>query len=352
MWFAYSWFDGEDGTCPTHAAPPSSRVLHTGREYTVGRKEGAVDLCIPLFRISRMAGTLRVTAMTPEQVSDPSCVPQVFWTMHARSKSGSLIEGYRGKNRVEQRIRVDSPVPLSDRARVRLVGDVYLEVRWVACTFGIVRVPALDSEDARIRAAASGAHLVFVRESLDVRCTHLCVAHVRPNRMQLLALVRGLPIVTAAYVEAALACPSESAWPDSRFYTPPLDARLTPETPISAAQLAPVGRRAFLFRGTTLVFLLPGRERRYVGGRLTQTDLEELAAAAEAHVVVHDVSRHPLATVKEAIAVLKDAQSASDAHWSASAAVVPVQETFVLCGETGAPWAATVAEAAQRYVIG
>lgn len=250
---------------PSCAAPPTSRVLHTGREYTVGRKEGAVDLCIPMLRVSRMAGTLQVASMTAEQLSDPSYIPQVCWIMHARSKTGSLVETYRGKNRVEQRIRVETPIPLTDRARVRLVNDVSLELHWVPCTVGIVRVPSLEAEDVRRRACASGVHLVVVRESLDVRCTHLCVAHVRPNRTQLLALVRGIPIVTAAYVEAAIACPAESAWPDSRLYVPPLDARIALDTPLSTSQLAPSPKRATLFRGTTLVFVLPGLERRYVG---------------------------------------------------------------------------------------
>ncbi|WFD48436.1 hypothetical protein GLX27_003106 [Malassezia furfur] len=324
--------------------PPISRVLHTGREYTVGRKEGAVDLCIPMLRVSRMAGTLQVASMTAEQLSDPSYIPQVCWIMHARSKTGSLVETYRGKNRVEQRIRVETPIPLTDRARVRLVNDVSLELHWVPCTVGIVRVPSLEAEDVRRRACASGVHLVVVRESLDVRCTHLCVAHVRPNRTQLLALVRGIPIVTAAYVEAAIACPAESAWPDSRLYVPPLDARIALDTPLSTSQLAPSPKRATLFRGTTLVFVLPGLERRY-------TDFEQLAVAAEGHVVVRDLRRHPLHTVRDAEQMLREAQATADAHWAAQSTPVPVQETYVLCDDAAAPWAATVAEAAQRSRI-
>lgn len=248
----------------TYAAPPTSRVLHTGREYTLGRKEGAVDLCIPLFRISRLAGTLYVAPMPLDAVPNADVIPKVTWTLHNKSKSGSVVESYRGKNRTEQRIRVDSPVPLVDRARVRLVGDVYAEVRWVPCTIGFLRVPALESDEVQQRAAQCGVHLVSAKHGLDARCTHLCVANVRPNKTQLLALVRGLLIVSEAFVSAVLACPSESAWPDSRLYTPPLDMRLGPDAHISAAQLAPSSRRSSLFRGTTLVIVLPGHERRYV----------------------------------------------------------------------------------------
>ncbi|WFC96016.1 hypothetical protein MBRA1_002672 [Malassezia brasiliensis] len=327
MWFVHSWFDGEDG-----------------REYTVGRKEGAVDLCIPMLRVSRMAGTLQVAPMSAEQLGDPAYIPQVCWIMHARSKTGSLVETFRGKNRVEQRIRVETPIPLTDRARVRLVNDVSLELHWVPCTVGIVRVPSLEAEDVRRRACASGVHLVTVRESLDVRCTHLCVAHVRPNRTQLLALVRGIPIVTAAYIEAAIACPAERVWPESRLYVPPLDARLALDTPLSTSQLAPSSKRAMLFRGTTLVFVLPGPERRYA-------DFEQLAVAAEGHVVVHDLRKHPLGSVRDAEHMLREAQAAADAHWAARPMPVPVQETFVLCGETTAPWTPLVTEAAQRSRI-
>lgn len=295
-----------------------------------------------------MAGTLRVAALPEEAVADPSYVPQVYWTMHTKSKSGSLVESYRGKNLVEQRVRVDTPIALGDRARVRLVHDVYLELRWVPCTVATLRVPQLDSDEVRRRARACGLHLVSAKQTLDTRCTHLCVAHVRPNRTQLLALVHGLPIVSTAYVEALLACPSESAWPDARLYVPPLDARLGPDAPLSLTQLAPSSRRAALFRGTTLVFVLPGRERRYVRTILTQTDLQELAEAAEGHVVVHDLCQCPLPTIHEARDMLRAAQAASDAHWAMRRDMTPVPAAFVLCGEPSAPWVPQVIAAAQQ----
>ena len=66
--------------------------------------------------------------------------------------------------------------------------------------------------------------------------------------------------------------------------------------------------------------------------------------------MVRDLRRHPLHTVRDAEQMLREAQATADAHWAAQSTPVPVQETYVLCDDAAAPWAATVAEAVQRYV--
>lgn len=82
---------------------------------------------------------------------------------------------------------------------------------------------------------------------------------------------------------------------------------------------------------------------------LTQSDLVELAEAAEGHVCTHDMSTHPLRSHDDAMRMLRDAQAASRAYWAKSTAIVPVQETFVLCGDaSGASWPLLMEETAQR----
>lgn len=66
--------------------------------------------------------------------------------------------------------------------------------------------------------------------------------------------------------------------------------------------------------------------------------------------MVHDLRKHPLGSVGDAEHMLREAQAAAEAHWAARPTPVPVQETFVLCGETTAPWTSLVTEAARRYV--
>ena len=82
---------------------------------------------------------------------------------------------------------------------------------------------------------------------------------------------------------------------------------------------------------------------------LTQSDLVELAEAAEGHVCTHDMSTHPLRAHDDAMRMLCGAQAASREYWAKSTAIVPVQEAFVLCGDaSGASWPSLMEESAQR----
>ena len=79
--------------------------------------------------------------------------------MQANSKSGNVVEGYRGRNRVEQRVRVDTPTLLQDGSRVWLVPGVYAELQWKPLVISALRMPSLDTDDVRARAASMGCLL-------------------------------------------------------------------------------------------------------------------------------------------------------------------------------------------------
>ncbi|WFD44419.1 hypothetical protein MPSI1_003087 [Malassezia psittaci] len=323
---------------------PSTRILHTNREYTVGRKESTVDICVPILRISRLAGTLRVGAMPVDKLGEASFRPKLEWVMHAHSKSGALIDTFRGKNRVEQRIRVETPVPLGDRTRIRLLNDIYLEMRWVPLTIGIVRLPELDTDSVHEQARACGMHLIYHHEVWDPQYTHLCVAKFRANRIQLLALVRSVPIVTQEFLRAAFCCSSQETLPDYRQYLPPLDPLLVPITAFSASKLRPDDRRANLFHGVNLIFVLPGRERRF-------TDYQELATAAGAHVLVMDMRQNPAHTIQEAQDQLRGAQQSLKNVWSSSVIPVLQPQTFVVFGDDAAESVMNMKEASHSEGI-
>ncbi|PKI82870.1 hypothetical protein MVES1_003693 [Malassezia vespertilionis] len=335
MWLVRAWFDGEE-------AQPTARILHTGRSYTLGRKEGATDLCIPIFRISRMAGVLTIGAMPQDRVQDTTFQPSISWTMHSGSKSGAVVESYRGRNRIEQRVRVETPLPLKSGARIRLFADTYAEVEWVQLALGYLRSPSLLSSSAQEQAALFGIHLVSAKHGLDAGCTHLCIPHVRPTKTQLLALVRGLPLVTAAFLDAIYACASMRVWsmPSVSLFLPPPDPQLPSAEQIPAALLAPSGRRAALFRGTALVLIVEREERR-------DTDLAELAAAAEAHVSIHAMQSSPLDR-QGMMLMLTAVRARADVHWDGMRAPVLRRGVYMLCDAGLAPATVELAAAASE----
>lgn len=211
--------------------------------------------------------------------------------MHASSKAGNLIEGYRGRNRFQQRVRPETPIPMHDGDTICLVPGITATLRWQPITVCLVRVPSLAT--AHLAAARLGLHLVPPAQVAEA--THVCVPAVRPNKTQLLALVYGCPLVSDTFVQTLLHWPPEAAWamPDPSAFLPPMDARLTPEAHIPRTQLVPDARRRHLFQGATLVLVIPGAARRY-------TDMAELAQAAGADVHIHDVSVHPWPDAHEA----------------------------------------------------
>lgn len=311
----------------TDAEPPSVRLLCSGR-HTLGRKEGAVDLLVPIFRVSRLAGVIVVSDVAAADAADPATRAQVTWTMQANSKSGNVVEGYRGRNRVEQRVRVDTPTLLQDGSRVWLVPGVYAELQWKPLVISALRMPSLDTDDVRARAASMGVHIVSSQQGLDSATTHLCVPAVRPNKTQLLALVRGVPLVSEAFVHAVLASADTVApWtlPDANAFLPPLDARLGTDAVLPAEQLRPDTRRATLFADTSMALVLPRRERRF-------SDLAELAQAAGAHVRMYDTSTKRLDT-PGADALISDLRAAAAEHWAAEG---HAGRLFVLCDDDNA----------------
>lgn len=266
-------------------APLSDRVLYGGHTYTLGRKEGAVDLLVPVGRLSRHTGTIHVTSVAPAQVHEPEVRAKVTWTMQMGSKAGGMIETWRDRNRVEQRIRVDTPYPLEDGARIRLVAGVYAELRWIPCVVQLVRTPSLDTPEVRQAAATAGVHLVTMASGLHPAATHICVAHVRPNKTQLLALVQGLPLVSTAFVAQVCECRPMSCpytFPDVLTYTPPSDPSLHRDEQIPSELLAPRPERAHVLAHCVLLFWVPTLERMYM-------DMADLAQAAGAHVDMLEV---------------------------------------------------------------
>ena len=133
---------------PLTPEPPSLRALLTDRAYTLGRKHGAVDLLVPVVRISRFSGTLTIGAMHDEDVARPGMRPSVTWTLHASSKAGSLVEGFRGRNRFQQRVRPETPMPLHDGDTLCLVPGVTATLRWQPLTVCVARVPSLETHAA------------------------------------------------------------------------------------------------------------------------------------------------------------------------------------------------------------
>lgn len=328
MWLLASHFAGEQGACGELTAEPlSERILHTERSYTLGRKHGAVDLLVPVARISRLSGTLTIGALHARDVANPTVRPSVTWTMHATSKAGNLIEGMRGRNRFQQRVRPDTPMPLHDGDTICLVPGITATLRWQPLTVCIVRVPTLDTPAVRAAAARVGLHLV---PPAQLAASHqVCVPAVRPNKTQLLALVHGIPLVSEAFVQALLELPSGAPWtaPDPSAFLPPSDARLPPDAYIPRAQLQPDERRRHLFQGLALFLVVAGSVRRSM-------DMIELAQAAGADVHVHDVTVHALNDAQAAMRALSQIQTA--------------YPMYVMVADDAAPLATCVRSAAMR----
>ena len=294
MWLLYTHYDGEQ-------APVSARVLHSERTYKVGRKLDAVDLHVPIARISRLAGTLRVGAVAPSDVPCTRKRADLTWTMQMNSKSGSLVEGFRGRNRVEQRIRPETPVELGDASRICLVSGVYADVRWLPVT---LCCPSHLHKDDIIRVAARvGVHIVPTL----CEATHLVVPFARPNKTQVLALVRGVPIVSEAFVQAVFDAAHASVWkmPDPADFVPSCDPSLAPESRVMSSQWTVCAARRHLYAGLQLSMWISHTTRRY-------SDMAELAEAAGATVHIHDVSQEPMADVIDVRRVLAQYQPASD----------------------------------------
>ncbi|WFD29959.1 hypothetical protein MSPP1_000973 [Malassezia sp. CBS 17886] len=310
MWLLGASFDGEH-------EPPSERTLCLGRAYVLGRKAGAVDVVVPVDRVSRVAGTLTLAAASAD-----GTVPRATWTMHAGSKSGGMLESMRGRNRVEQRVRADSAVDVGDRTRIWLTRGVCAELRWVPVCPACTRMPAWDTH-TRARAQRAGVRPVHARPLPP--CTHLCVPHARPDKTQLLALVRGVPVVSEAFLGALLdAADRGGAFPDVAAFPPPADPHLPADARIPAAQLLPDARRASLFSGATLLVLVPSRARCYM-------DPVEIAQAAGAHVQVHDLSAGA-ADARAAHALVHALHDAAERHWAAVASPPVRTGTFLLGG--------------------
>ena len=314
---------------PLTPEPPSLRALLTDRAYTLGRKHGAVDLLVPVVRISRFSGTLTIGAMHDEDVARPGMRPSVTWTLHASSKAGSLVEGFRGRNRFQQRVRPETPMPLHDGDTLCLVPGVTATLRWQPLTVCVARVPSLETHAATAAAARLGLHLVPPAQLAEA--TYVCVPAVRPNKTQLLALVHGLPLVAEAFVQTLLDGPPASAWalPDPSAFVPPSDPRLPPDAQISRLQLRPDARRRHLFQGAALFMVVAGSARRH-------TDMAELARAAGAVVHVHDAAVHALQDAHEAERALSRAR----AHTT--------HPMYVVVAEDAAPLATSVPSTATR----
>lgn len=294
MWLLYAHYDGEQ-------APVSARVLHSERTYKVGRKVDAVDLHVPIARISRLAGTLHVGAVAPTDVHRAQRRADLTWTMQMNSKSGSLVEGFRGRNRVEQRIRPETPVELGDASRICLVSGLYADVRWLPV---ILCCPSHLHKDDIIRTAARvGVHIVPTLGE----ATHLVVPFARPNKTQVLALVRGVPIVSESFVQAVFDAAHAPVWkmPDPADFVPSCDPSLAPESRVMSSQWTVSAARRHLYAGLQLSMWISHTTRRY-------SDMAELAEAAGATVHIHDVSQEPMADVIEVRRILAQYQPASD----------------------------------------
>ena len=294
MWLLYTHYDGEQ-------APVSARVLHSERTYKVGRKVDAVDLHVPIARISRLAGTLHVGAVAPTDVHRAQKRADLTWTMQKNSKSGSLVEGFRGRNRVERRIRPETPVELGDASRICLVSGLYADVRWLPV---ILCCPSHLHKDDMIRVAARvGVHIVPTL----CEATHLVVPFARPNKTQVLALVRGVPIVSESFLQAVFDAAHAPVWkmPDPADFVPSCDPSLAPESRVMSSQWTVSAARRHLYAGLQLSMWISHTTRRY-------SDMAELAEAAGATVHIHDVSQEPMADVIEVRRILAQYQPASD----------------------------------------
>lgn len=304
MWILYAHYDGEH-------APMSARVLHSGKSLKVGRKADLVDLLIPIGRISRWSGTLQIEAVPLSYVSQGGARARVTWTMRTGSKSGSFIESFRGRNRIEQRIQAETPVELTDQSRICLVSGVYAELRWLSFSLSVYRVPSLDSEDVRSTAALLGIHVTSVQKQLSAASTHLVVSCIRPSKEQLLALVYGIPVVSEAYVQALFGAGMAPAWhePDASGFVPPSDPNLARDAQIPREQLTPRPERRHIYADAIVCMWIPKPSRRFL-------DLAELAEAAGAFVHVHDLSKEHVSdalTARQVLANCKEQEVGCDA---------------------------------------
>lgn len=294
MWLLYTHYDGEQ-------APVSARVLESARAYKVGRKVDAVDLHVPIARISRVTGTLHVGAVAPSDVHRTQIRAHLTWTMQMNSKSGSLVEGFRGRNRVEQRIRPETPVDLGDASRICLVSGLFADVQWLPI---VLCCPThLHTDDVRCTAARIGVHIVPTL----CEATHLVVPFARPNKTQLLALVRGIPIVSEAFVQAVFDAAHAPVWkmPDPADFVPSCDPSLAPASRVMSSQWTVCAARRRIYAGLQLSMWISHTTRRY-------SDMAELAEAAGATVHIHDVSQEAVSDVIEARRVLAQYQPASE----------------------------------------
>ncbi|KAH9895783.1 hypothetical protein C8Q73DRAFT_689417 [Cubamyces lactineus] len=270
MWVITGPFDEEYGDVP----PPDKRkLLKTGREYVVGRKDQ--PLTIRSKAISKAHAILIVEECTEEQVADPAFIPTLT-LRNLHDKSSRHVERPTRHN-PRMRCEAMSTLVLESEDIIHLSASVPVRVHWepVCCYNGSPRaVPSISLRDC----AALGIHVVT---TLHPAVTH----HLTPT------YTLSAPIATALISLATLVKPEwlttilsagkgEPSALEESFVLPPTSKfrpTFTPGLPLRLKKFdiwQSNEERVGIFRGRRFIFV--GEK-----GAEAHTALKELVRRAE-----------------------------------------------------------------------
>ncbi|KAI0325140.1 hypothetical protein GY45DRAFT_1287702 [Cubamyces sp. BRFM 1775] len=270
MWVITGPFDEEYGEVP----PPDKRkLLKTGREYVVGRKDQ--PLTIRSKAISKAHAVLIVGECTEEQSADPAFIPTL--TLHnLHDKSSRHVERPTRQN-PRMRCEAMSTLVLESEDIIHLSASVPVRVHWepVCCYNGSPRAgPSISPRDC----AALGIHVVSTLHPAvthHLTPTYALTAPIATALVSLATLVK--PEWLSAILDAGNGRPSalEEAFalPPTNKYRPAFTAGL----PLRLKKFdiwQPNEERVGIFRGRRFIFA--GEK-----GAEAPTTLKELVRRAE-----------------------------------------------------------------------
>ncbi|OSD00358.1 hypothetical protein PYCCODRAFT_1414432 [Trametes coccinea BRFM310] len=213
MWVITGPFDEEYGDVPP---PDKSKLLKTGREYGIGRKDQ--PLLIKSKAISKAHAVFIVGECTEEQAADPSFIPTLtLQNLHDRSRH---VERPTTSN---PRMKCEgySSLVLASEDVIHLSASVPVRVHWepVCCYNGSHRAgPSISTKDC----AALGIHLVHEHHpevTHHLTPTYSLNPHIAVSLISLVTLVK--PEWLVAILDAGKAEPGELSALEDKFALPP-----------------------------------------------------------------------------------------------------------------------------------
>eukprot|EP00457_Paulinella_chromatophora_P002366 gb/GEZN01002370.1/.p1 GENE.gb/GEZN01002370.1/~~gb/GEZN01002370.1/.p1 ORF type:complete len:736 (+),score=99.76 gb/GEZN01002370.1/:152-2359(+) len=196
------------------------RVLFGNEEVKVGRGSDSQFQIKGDLGVSRVHCVLKVSS--PKDLSNPDDIGSVRLT--GFGKSGTfLVDEKEEKHRISDK---ECKIIKQQIQRFNLGTSIkgHLRLRWQPFVCVLSRVDKKDQDELRAVAVQLGVHIT---NKWDDRCTHIFMSTLIVTEKSLLGIIRGLPIVTPAWLYECLKVlrksPSDAQLPDIKSFVPPED---------------------------------------------------------------------------------------------------------------------------------